>query len=95
MGSENIAKIYRGIFWKMGAMAMKLVPNAYMVGAHALGTDNETRTVKNLPKPSIGERTADMNPPILSPFSNPVAQDGTAVADVVKAAPMKRGTICR
>jgi hypothetical protein len=80
MASEMIAKTYRRIFWKTGPMAMKLVPNVYIVGAHALETDNVTRTARNLPKPSIGERTADMRLLILSPFSNPVVQDGTAGA---------------
>jgi len=69
------------------------LPNVYIVGAHALGTDNATRTVRNSPKPPVGERTADMRPPILSPFANPVAQDGTAGADAVKAAPAKWGMI--
>ena len=68
---------------------MKLVPNVYIVGAHALGIDSATRTVRNLPKPPAGERTADMRPPRLFPPSNPVFQDGTAGAEAVKTAPRK------
>jgi hypothetical protein len=89
MASEIIAKKYRGTFWKIGAIVMKLVPNVYIVGAHALGTDNATMTMRNLPNPPLGARTADIRPPMLSPPSNPVAQDGTAGADAVKAAPRK------
>jgi hypothetical protein len=68
---------------------MKLVPNVYIVGAHALGADNAARTVRNLPNPPAGLRTANMRPPMLLPPSNPMAQDGTAGADAVKAAPKK------
>jgi hypothetical protein len=66
----------------------------YIVGAHALGTDNAMSTVRSLPNPLVGARTADMRPPILFPPSNPAVQDGTAGADAVKAAPKKCGTIC-
>jgi len=68
---------------------MKLVPNVYIVGAHALGMDNATRTTRSFPNPPVGERMADMRPPILSPPSNPAFQDGTAGADAVKTAPRK------
>ena len=89
MISETIAKTYRGTFWKVGAIVMKLVPKVYIVGAHALGIDNATRTVRNLPKPPRGERMAVIRPPRLFPPSNPAAQDGTAEADAAKAAPKK------
>jgi hypothetical protein len=56
MASETIAKTYRGTFWKTGAIAIKLVPNVYIVGAYALGADNATRTVRILPKPLVGEK---------------------------------------
>jgi hypothetical protein len=68
---------------------MKLVPNVYIDGAHALGVDNAMRTVRNLPNPPVGLRTANTRPPMLLPPSNPMAQDGTAGADAVKAAPKK------
>ena len=86
MASDIIAKTYCGTFRNIGAIVMKLVPNVYIDGAHALGVDNAMRTVRNLP---VGLRTANTRPPMLLPPSNPMAQDGTAGADAVKAAPKK------
>lgn len=93
MASDTIAKAYRGIFWKMGVMAIKLVPNVYIDGAHALDTDRATRTVRNFPNPPVGERTAEIRPPTFFPFSNPADQAGTDSADAANAAPRKCGMI--
>lgn len=95
IASDTMAKMYRGTFSKMGAMAMKLVPKVYIVGAAALGTDSATRTVKNFPKPPVGASTAEMSPPTFSPPSKPADQAGTEAADAVKAAPKKCGIIYR
>lgn len=69
-------------------MAMKLVPNVFIVGAHELGMDS-AMTVRNLPNPPVGLKTADIRPPMLLSPSDPMAQDGTAGANAVKAAPKK------
>ena len=70
-------------------MAMKLVPNVFIVGAHELRMDSAMMTVRNLPNPPVGLKTADIRPPMLLPPSDPMAQDGTAGANAVKAAPKK------
>ena len=38
-------------------MFIALVPNEYIVGAHALGTLNATSTVKNFPNPRIARES--------------------------------------
>jgi hypothetical protein len=79
--------MYLGIFAKTGAMAIKLVPKEYIVGAHALGMDKAKRTMINLPNPPVGASIAAMSPPTSLLFLKPAAQDGTKGADAVKAAP--------
>lgn len=76
-----------GIFANTSATVIKLLEKVYIVGEHALGTDRASSTVRNLPKPPRGERTASMRPPTLLPLSKPASQDGTAVADAAKTAP--------
>ena len=66
---------------------MELDANVYIVGAHALGTDKATSTVRNLPKPPAGERTASKRPPTLLPLSKLVSHSGTAGAAAANAAP--------
>ena len=76
-----------GTFANTAATVMQLLANVYIVGAHALGTDNARRTVRNLPKPPSGDRTASIRPPTLLPFWKPASQEGTLVADAAKTAP--------
>ena len=68
---------------------MKLEPNVYIVGAHALGMVSASSTVKNLPKLPVGESTASMSPPTLLPPSNPSFQAGTEEAHAANTAPRK------
>ena len=84
-----MAKMYRGTFAKNGAIVIELDPNVYIVGAHALGMDSARRTVRNLPKPPRGERTASTGPPTLLPPAKPSFQDGVYGAEAAKTAPMK------
>lgn len=85
--SETITYTHLGIFANTPATAMKLLEKVYIVGAHALGTDNAKSTVKNLPKPPRGDRTASIRPPTLLPLSKPASQEGTAIAEAAKTAP--------
>lgn len=66
---------------------MKLLENVYMVGAHAAGIVNASRTVRNLPRFPRGERIASTRPPMLFPSSKPSFQAGTYGADAASAAP--------
>lgn len=68
---------------------MELEPNVYMVGAQALGMDSARRTVRNLPNPPRGDKTASISPPTLLPPSKPSFHDGVNGADAAKTAPMK------
>ena len=70
-------------------MVMKLEPNVYIVGAHALGMESARRTVRKLPNPPRGESTALMSPPTLLPSSKPASQAGTNGAQDAKIAPRK------
>ena len=70
-------------------MVMKLDAKVYIVGAHALGMDSARRTVRNLPNPPRGDRTASMSPPTLLPPSKPSFQDGVNGAEAAKMAPRK------
>lgn len=72
---------------------MKLVPNVYIVGAVELGMDNATNTTRNLPKPPVGDRTAEMKPPRLFPSPNPTDRAGIAGEDAANVAPRKWGII--
>ena len=73
---------------------MKLVQTVYIVGAHALGMKSAITTVRNLPKPPAGERTASTRPPTLLPLSKPAFHDGTAGAAAANAAPSMCATNC-
>ena len=66
---------------------MKLVHTVYIVGAHALGMNSAMSTVRNLPNPPAGERTASTRPPTLFPLSKPASHAGTAGAAAANAAP--------
>jgi hypothetical protein len=68
-------------------MALEL--NVYIVGAHALGIVNASKTVKNFPKPPRGDNTASIRPPTLLPPSKPVFQESLNGAEAAKTAPMK------
>lgn len=68
-------------------MAIRLVPNEYIVGAHALGIVRARVTVRNLPKPPVGARIAETSPPKLFPFWLPASQEGVERADAAKATP--------
>lgn len=68
-------------------MFIRLEPNVYIVGAHALGMVSASRTVRNLPNPPSGERTASMSPPTLFPPAKPASQEGVNGADAAKTAP--------
>lgn len=84
IATATIGKRYRGTFSMKGAMAIKLVPNVYIVGATALGTDNATSMTKNLPNPPAGDNTADIKSPT---FSWPADHAGTVAAEAANAAP--------
>lgn len=84
-----MTKTYRGIMAKYDPMVMKLEPNVYIVGAHALGTDSASRTVINLPNPPMGDSMASINPPTLLPLSKPACHAGTLYALAAKTAPRK------
>ena len=68
---------------------MKLVPKEYIVGAHILGTERATSTVRNLPKLPVDESTPKKRPPALLPFWNAASHAGTYGAEAAKAAPRK------
>ena len=72
---------------KYEPIVMKLDPNVYIVGAHALGMVRARSTVRNLPKPPVGCSTASMSPPTLLPFWKPSFQAGTEEAQAAKIAP--------
>jgi hypothetical protein len=57
------ANMYLGTLAKTGAMAIKLVPKEYIVGAHALGMESAKRTMMNLPNPPVGANIAAIRPP--------------------------------
>ena len=50
--------------------------------------DRLRRTVKNLPNPPKGDKTASMSPPMEFPPSNPEDQAGVYAAEAAKTAPM-------
>ena len=58
IASEIITNTYLGTFANHGKIVIALLPNVYIVGAHALGTVNANSTVRNLPKPPQGDKTA-------------------------------------
>ena len=61
----------------------------YIVGAQALGTVNANSTVRNLPKPPQGDKTAWISPPTEFPFSKPVFQESVYTAEAAKMTPME------
>ena len=61
----------------------------YIVGAQALGTVNANSTVRNLPKPPQGDKTAWISPPTEFPFSKPVFQESVYGAEAAKTTPME------
>lgn len=87
MAPDTRAYAFRGILAKNGATFMKLVPNEYMVGAQVLGTESATSTVRNLPKPPAGARTALKRPPMSLPAAKPASHEGTKGADAANTAP--------
>lgn len=64
------------------------LPNVYIVGTQALEVLSPISTMRNLPKPPAGERTAMSRPPTLLPPSNPSFQDGIPGAAAANAAPI-------
>ena len=89
MASEIITNTYLGTFANHGKIVIALLPNVYMVGAKALGTVNANSTVRNLPKPPQGDKTAWMSPPTEFPPSKPVFQESVYGAEAAKTTPME------
>jgi hypothetical protein len=75
-------------------IATKLVLNVYIVGAQALGILSATSTVRNLPNPPTGVKTAYNKPPTDVLSWNPAFHAGTLGAAAANAAPRVCPVIC-
>ena len=83
----NRAITNRGTFASEGEMAMKLVQTVYSVGFVPLGIVRTSSTIKNLPNPPSGERTAAIRLPTLLSGPSPASQEGTTYAPAARTAP--------
>ena len=63
IASEIIVYTYRGTRANHTWIVIRLDAKVYIVGAHALGMDSATSTVRNLPNPPEAESTASIKPP--------------------------------